>query len=180
MHYFSGIKFKQESILIDTVKLTTNALLNDQDLPVKVEAAIALQSLLQSQDKAQKYVEPWIKPITLELLNIIRLTENDDLTTVMQKIVCTYHDQLMPIAVEMCQHLAATFSQVLETDEGSDEKAITAMGLLNTIETLLTVMEDQPLIMNQLQPTVLQVVAHIFNHNVIGTGNYYLSIKSNA
>jgi hypothetical protein len=57
---------------------------------------------------------------------------------------------------------------VLETDEGSDEKAITAMGLLNTIETLLTVMEDQPEVMAQLQPTVLQVVGHIFSQSVMG------------
>jgi hypothetical protein len=46
-----------------------------------------------------------IRQITLELLTIIRETENDDLTSVMQKIVCTYTEQLMPIAVEMCQHL---------------------------------------------------------------------------
>lgn len=54
---------------------------------------------------AQKHVEPYIKPIALELLNIIRETENDDLTNVMQKIVCTYTKQLTPIAVEMTQHL---------------------------------------------------------------------------
>lgn len=196
LHYFSEIKFKQEQVLVEAIRLTTNALLTDQDLPVKVEAAIALQMMLSAQTKAQKYIEPLIKQITLELLNIIRETENDDLTSVMQKLVCTYTEQLMPIAVEICQHLvssliacnrikeviqmrqetlhlrvsfqAATFSQVLETDEGSDEKAITAMGLLNTIETLLTVMEDQPQIMAQLEPIVLQVVAHIFHQSVIG------------
>jgi hypothetical protein len=46
-----------------------------------------------------------IRQITLELLTIIRETENDDLTSVMQKIVYTYTEQLMPIAVEICQHL---------------------------------------------------------------------------
>lgn len=107
LHYFSEIKFKQEQILVEAIGLTTNALLTDQDLPVKVEAAIALQMLLSAQEKAQKYVEPLIKPITLELLNIIRETENDDITTVIQKIVCTYSEQLMPIAVEMCQHLVS-------------------------------------------------------------------------
>ncbi|GFG30315.1 hypothetical protein Cfor_02128 [Coptotermes formosanus] len=167
LHYFSEIKFKQEAVLKEAIRLTTNALLADHDLPVKVEAAIALQMLITSQEKAQKYLEPQIKQITLELLTIIRQTENDDLTSVMQKIVCTYTEQLMPIAVEICQHLAATFSQVLETDEGSDEKAITAMGLLNTIETLLNVMEEQPEIMSQLQPTVLQVVGHIFSQSVM-------------
>jgi len=53
-----------------------------------------------------------IREITLELLNIIRQTENDDLTTVMQKIVCTYTDQMVPIAVDMCNHLVETFAKV--------------------------------------------------------------------
>lgn len=78
---------------------------------------------------------------------------------------------------------AQTFSQVLETDEGSDEKAITAMGLLNTIETLLTVMEEQPEIMAQLQPTVLGVVGHIFTNSVMGeflTVRHHGVIRSNA
>ncbi|CAG5081080.1 Similar to Ipo7: Importin-7 (Mus musculus) [Cotesia congregata] len=167
LHYFSKIKFKDEHILINATKIIVHLLLNDADLPVKVEAAICLQSLLSSQEKSQKCVEPMVKNITLELLNIIRETENDDLTSVMQKIVYTYTKQLTPIAVEICQHLATTFSQVLETDEGSDEKAIMAMGLLNTIATLLSVMEDQPEIMAQLQPTVLRVIAHIFGQSII-------------
>lgn len=69
-----------------------------------------------------------------------------------------------------------TFSQVLETDEGSDEKAITAMGLLNTIETLLTVMEEQPEIMGQLQPIVLGVIGHIFTNSVMGKWQQSYSI----
>lgn len=58
--------------------------------------------------------------------------------------------------------------KVIESEENSDEKAITAMGLLNTIETLLSVMEDNEEIIASLQPTVLQVVGHIFQHSVMG------------
>jgi hypothetical protein len=60
LHYFSEIKFKEEAVLAEAIRLTTNALLTDQDLPVKVEAAIALQMLLNAQEKAQKYVEPQV------------------------------------------------------------------------------------------------------------------------
>ena len=63
-------------------------------------------------DGAKIYVEPQIREITIELLNIIRDTENDDLTSVMQKIVCTYTEQLPPVAKDMCKHLVATFAQV--------------------------------------------------------------------
>ncbi len=42
-----------------------------------------------------------------------RETENEDLTSVMQKIVCTYTEQLVPVAVDICQHLVGTFAQVV-------------------------------------------------------------------
>lgn len=41
----------------------------------------------------------------MELLKIIRETENDELNNVMQKIVSTYVEELTPTAVEICQHL---------------------------------------------------------------------------
>lgn len=107
-----------------------------------------------------------MKEIALELLTIIRETENEDVTSVMQKLVCVFTAHLAPIAVEICQHLAATFSQVLDTDEGSDEKAITAMGILNTIETLLTVLEEKPEVVRLLEPTVLQVVVHVLQNEM--------------
>ena len=68
--------------------------------------------LTSKGDAAKKYLAPQIKEITLELLKIIRETENDDLTSVMQKIVCTYTEQLVPVAVDICQHLVGTFAQV--------------------------------------------------------------------
>jgi len=83
------------------------SLLQDTEIPVKVEAGIALQMLLNNQPKVEQLVIQKIKPISMELLQIIRDTENDDLTSVMQKIVCTYHEQLMPIAVDICQHLVS-------------------------------------------------------------------------
>lgn len=166
LHYFAEFSFNQENVLAEAVSHTVHALLQDKDLPVRVQAAIALQSLINYQDRSHKYVQPHVKQIALELLTIIRETENEDVTGVMQKLVCVFTEHLVPIAVEICQHLAATFSQVLDTDENSDEKAITAMGLLNTIETLLTVMEERPEILSLLEPTVLQVVVHVLQNEV--------------
>ncbi|KAK4008612.1 importin-7 [Daphnia magna] len=168
LQHFCNIKFNEETILAEAINLTQRSLLTDSELPVKVEAAVALQMLLSGQEeKAEKYVEPHIRPITLELLNIIRETENDELTTVMQKIVSTYTEQLMPVAVEICQHLVTTFGQVIGHDEESDERAITAMGLLNTIETLIAVMEDHEDVLTQLEPVALQVVGLIFTQSAM-------------
>lgn len=45
-----------------------------------------------------------------------------------------------------------TFNQVIQTgpdEEGSDDKAVTAMGILNTIDTLLSVVEDHKEVKNK-------------------------------
>ena len=114
LHSFHEIKLKKVENLAKVMQLSTNALLNDSDLPVKVEAAVAIQMFLESQEDASTYIETQVKAITIELLKIIRETENEDLTNVLQKIVCCFTDQLVPIALEICQHLASTFRQVLE------------------------------------------------------------------
>ncbi|XP_023937974.2 importin-7 [Bicyclus anynana] len=167
LHCFAVVRFKSEPQLVDAVRLTVNALLNDTDLPVKVEAAIALQMLLSSQEKVYVLLEPQVKAVITELLQVIRETENDHIANVLQKIVPLYTEQLMPMAFEIMEHLATTFSKVIKTDCGSDEKAITAMGLLYTMQTVLNVMEDNPEIMVQLEKTVLRVVVHILHHNII-------------
>lgn len=164
---FDEIKFKSEQNIVAAMNCIQNALLNDHELPVKVEAAMALSAFLASQNKAEKIVEPNIQAIVQELLKVIKETENDDLTNVMCKIVTTYTDQLTPIAVEMCTQLAATFQQVVDAEEGADEKAITAMGLLSTIETLINCMEENPKIMEQIEPITLQVVGLILTKNVM-------------
>lgn len=168
LHYFSDVKYKNEQVLAEAFRLTVNSLLHDKEPPVKVEAAIAVQMMLSSKgEAARQYLEPQIREITLELLKIIRETENDDLTSVMQKIVCTYTEQLVPVAVDICQHLVGTFAQVLETADSGDEKAITAMGLLNTMETILAVMEEKPEVHAALEPVVLQAIHHIFTNSIM-------------
>lgn len=159
LHYFCEMPFRTEANLLRAVELLTHCLLHDTELPVRVEAAVALQACLTCQEKAQASVEPQIKEIAMELLKIIRETENDDLTSVMQKIVCMYTEQIAPIAVEMTQHLAATFSQVVETGGGDgDEKAMVAMGVLNTLDTLVTVLEEQRDLVALLEPTLLRLL----------------------
>ena len=50
------------------------------------------------------------------------------------------------------------FQVVESTSDQGDEKAITAMGILNTMETILTVMEDKAEVHAELEPIVLQAV----------------------
>ncbi|KAG9468007.1 hypothetical protein GDO78_013890 [Eleutherodactylus coqui] len=105
LHYFCEVKFKIDQNLQTALELTRRCLIDDREMPVKVEAAIALQVLISNQEKAKEYIAPFIRPVMQALLHIIRETENDDLTNVIQKMICEYSEEVTPIAVEMTQHL---------------------------------------------------------------------------
>ena len=61
--------------------------------------------------------------------------------------------------------------QVVESDDSSgdnDDKVIVAMGILNTIESVLTVIEDSAEILSQVEPIILQIIAFIIQTQCMG------------
>lgn len=176
LHYFSDLKYKQDNNLLQALEHTKDCLCNDNELPVRVEAAIALQMLVSQHDKAKQFIRPHVKPVILEVLRIIRETENDELTSVLQRLVCNYVEDVLPIAVEMMTHLAQTFDKLLNADiESSEDKVITALGVLNTMATILDVMEGKKEML-QLEGIVLNVVAIILQQNIIDFYEEVLSL----
>ena len=57
---------------------------------------------------AKLYIRPYIRPIMQELLHVVKETENDDLTNVIQKMICEYNQEVAAIAVDMTQNLVTT------------------------------------------------------------------------
>ncbi|XP_073693808.1 importin-8 [Garra rufa] len=179
LHSFSPLKFHNELILRNAVELVKQNLVDDKEMPVKVEAAIALQTLVRNQEQAKVYIRPFIKPVMQELLHIIKETENDDLTGVIQKMICEYSEEVAVIAVDMTQNLAEIFSKILQSEEyeESEEKTVMALGILSTIDTILTVMGDRKEISQQLEGICLQVIGLVLQKPII---EFYEEILSLA
>ncbi|XP_068133705.1 importin-8 isoform X2 [Hyperolius riggenbachi] len=176
LHSFSTLKFHNELNLRNAVELAKKSLLEDKELPVKVEAAIALQTLISNQGAAKEYMQPYIRPVMQELLHIMRETENDDLTNVIQKMICEYSQEVAPIAVDMTRHLAEIFIKVLQSDEYEEveDKTVMAMGILHTIDIVLTVVEDHK---EQLEDICLQILGLVLQKHII---EFYEEILSLA
>ncbi|KAL5234872.1 hypothetical protein ACI65C_002282 [Semiaphis heraclei] len=162
IQHICEIKINNDNVWQDLATLCSNALLTDRDLPVKVQAGLAIQALLIAENKVEQLLEPKIKEITLELLKVLQLTESDDITNVVQKVIATYFDKLAPIMYDICQNLARTFLQVLSSEEINDKKEIAGMSILSCIETILSVNDEQPQTLAALEPIVLEVIVQIF------------------
>ncbi|CAH1736251.1 importin-7 isoform X1 [Aphis gossypii] len=163
IQHICEVKINNDTIWEHLATFTSNALLTDKELPVKVQAGLAIQALLIAENKVEQLLEPRIKEITLELLKVLQQTENDDITSVVQKVIATYYDTLAPIMYEICQNLAKTFLQVLQSEDMNDKKEITGMSILSCIETILSVNDEQPQTLAALEPIVLEVIVNIFN-----------------
>uniref|UniRef100_A0A3P9LH11 Importin 8 n=1 Tax=Oryzias latipes TaxID=8090 RepID=A0A3P9LH11_ORYLA len=179
LHCFSLLRFHDEVALRNAVELVKQNLLDDKEMPVKVEAAIALQTLVSNQEQAKLYIRPYIRPVMQELLHVIRETENDDLTNVIQKMICVYNQEMAAIAVDMTQNLSEIFTRVLQSEEyeENEDKTVMALGLLSTIDTILTVMEDHKEVTQQLESICLQVIGLVLQKPII---EFYEEILSLA
>lgn len=168
LHSFSEVKFKNPTNLQMIVEVLANILANDKELPVRIEAAIGLQAMLTDQERAKEIVKPIIQKVIVDLLSLIRETENDDLTGVLQKVVCIYSDDITPLAVEITTHLAQTFAKVIESvdSDSSDDKSITLMGILNTLETICSVLMEEKEVLKNVETVVINVVVYIIQHDV--------------
>eukprot|EP00063_Salmo_salar_P088627 XP_014063462.1 PREDICTED: importin-8-like isoform X8 [Salmo salar] len=182
LHSFSPLRFHNELVLRNAVELVKQGLVADKEMPVKVEAAIALQTLVSNQEQAKVYIRPYIRPVMQELLHVIKETENDDLTNVIQKMICEYNQEVAVIAVDMTQNLAEIFTKVLQSEEyeESEDKTVMALGILSTIDTILTVMEDHKEITQQLEGICLQVIGLVLQKPIIGMAEFYEEILSLA
>ncbi|XP_030070417.1 LOW QUALITY PROTEIN: importin-8 [Microcaecilia unicolor] len=179
LHSFSTLKFHNELNLRNAVELAKKSLIEDKEMPVKVEAAIALQTLISNQVQAKEYIKPYVRPVMQELLHIVRETENDDLTNVIQKMICEYSQEVTCIAVDMTQHLAEIFGKVLQSEEYDEveDKTVMALGILHTIDTILTIVEDHKEITQELEGICLQIIGLVLQKHVI---EFYEEILSLA
>uniref|UniRef100_A0A665X634 Importin N-terminal domain-containing protein n=1 Tax=Echeneis naucrates TaxID=173247 RepID=A0A665X634_ECHNA len=172
LHCFSPLRFHDDLVLRNAVVLVKQDLIDDKEMPVKVEAAIALQTLVSNQEQAKLYIRPYIRPVMQELLHVVKETENDDLTNVIQKMICEYNQEVAAIAVDMTMNLDVTLSY-----EENEDKTVMALGILSTIDTILTVMEDHKEITQQLENICLQVIGLVLQKPII---EFYEEILSLA
>ena len=108
------IKFKNDGNLQKCGDVLRHLLLNEKEqLPVRVEAAIALNQLICQQPKISDYMKQNLGEIMKALLFLIHETENDELTDVVRKMLCFYCEDIIPFAVDMASNIVQTFLKVI-------------------------------------------------------------------
>lgn len=176
---FAKVSFKSQENLMHACNSVKACILNDNCLPVNVEACCALQELLNEEEMevdagVKENIGQHIREIMLKMLNLIRDTENDDVSNVIQRLIYVYEDEISSFAVEIMTHLAETFLSVVksaeeqeEDSDAKDDKTLTAVGILSTIDSILSVMEGKLEILVELEKIVLPVIYAIIQNGMM-------------
>jgi importin-7 len=176
---FAQVEYKSKDNLMTACNNIKQCILNDPCLPVNVEACCALQELINEDDEEvdeviKQNIGQHIKEIMLKMLDLIRDTENDDISSVIQRLIFIYEDEIALFAVEIMQHLTETFLNVIkefeEQDEDSDardDKTITAVGILSTVDSILAAMEGKLEILVELEKIVLPCIYAIIQNGLL-------------
>ena len=89
------------------------------DLPVRVESALALNNLLY-HDLAVEFVRPGLESLLKTYLKIMDDIDFDELVKSLQNIVDVYSQEIAPYAVGLCMKLGEAFIRLINV-KGSGE-----------------------------------------------------------
>ncbi|KAF2236154.1 ARM repeat-containing protein [Viridothelium virens] len=171
LEQFEAMKFKDNENLM-TIYRNILESMADPELPVRVEAALALQPLIK-HEVIRRLMQQNIPQIMQQLLKLTNEVDVDALANVMEEFVEVFAQELTPFAVALSEQLRETYLKLVreliernnlkedEDDYGEflDDKSITALGVLQTIGTLILTLESTPDVLHRLETILMPVIS---------------------
>jgi importin-7 len=146
------------------------AALGDEDLPVRVDAAVSVRLFLDElEDKeALELLEPAVPQLLHQFLDLSHQVDNEDLTMSLEAIVARYSESVAPHAVHLCAHLAQQFWKLVGSAEEKDDddsngdydptEISAAYAVLQTIGTVMASIASQPHLFPQIEEIMWPVL----------------------
>lgn len=176
---FSEISFKNDANLGALYRGILGCF-EDDHLPIQLEAALALQSFVKIPE-FQEALGNVIVPTIQRLLQLSNDVDAEPISNVMQDLVEVYSEQLQPFGVDLMSNLVEQFLRLskelndfanIDPDayddqyEDNSEKSLAALGLLNTMITVLLSFESSHEVVFKLEETFFPVIDFVFTNEM--------------
>ncbi|SCV04483.1 LAME_0H18800g1_1 [Lachancea meyersii CBS 8951] len=142
--------------------------MNSDQLPIQVEAADALKTLIVSNPKIHSHISSQVPGIMEKLLKLSKDFEIDILSEVMESFVERFADELSPFAEDLAASLAEQFvtlgQSIVENSSGTystadQDQEIQASAVLQTMTTMVMSMNKVSLI-DKFLPVVKFIIVN--------------------
>lgn len=187
---FEQLDFKDPNNLIIIYRNILESMA-DPCLPVRVAAALALQPLIR-HDVIRTNMKTNIPQVMQQLLKLANEVDVDALANVMEDFVEIFAPELTPFAVALSEQLRDTYLRIVrelvsrnqekgddsEYGDFLDEKSITALGVLQTIGTLILTLESTPDVLLHLETILMPVITITLENKLYGMHHHQLGRTS--
>lgn len=139
-------KFKDMNTLSKLYELAYNSLLNSDVLPIQIEAADALKTLIVSNPDIHSHISPQVPGIMERLIRLSKDFEIDIISEIMESFVERFADELTPFAKDLATNVAEQFISLSRSmiensssaySTGDQDQEIQASSLLQTMTTMV-------------------------------------------
>ncbi|TPX77292.1 hypothetical protein CcCBS67573_g01459 [Chytriomyces confervae] len=167
---FDGLNFSEEhqKIIFESVL----AGIQDSELPVKVWAAQTISLIIEYKAIAEA-MKPFVPNLMQTLLALTSEIDMDTLTTGMENLAAYFPHELAPFAVQLCTQMRDSFVSIVRdlsaAGEDDFEKTLspleTAAGILKAICSLISAVENAPVILVELDTLLAPVIIEVFKND---------------
>uniref|UniRef100_A0A0R3QDK8 Cse1 domain-containing protein n=1 Tax=Brugia timori TaxID=42155 RepID=A0A0R3QDK8_9BILA len=133
-----------------------------EELPVKVEAAMAIQHMLEAQTKYRSVLKPHVHSVIIEVLRLVARAEIEEMTNVMEVLLEDFVEDIIPIAANI-------FLQISLSENQEDDRTVTVMGILTTLGSVLDMVEDNQDVLYHIEEQVRRVIKSVLDRGQIGS-----------
>ncbi|EPX70956.1 karyopherin [Schizosaccharomyces octosporus yFS286] len=172
---FSEITWNDKSQLLIVYHSVLNCL-QDSDLPVRVQAALALQPLMRHVE-VHDVMTAHVPTIMQNLLYLANEIDIDALSSCMEEFVSSFSHELTPFAAQLAKQLRDTFLKFMQEsieqsntnedfDTLVDDKSIAAIGILNTLSTMILSLENTVDVLREIEVILLPIISFVLDNNI--------------
>lgn len=152
--------------LLECLKLTLRAL-QDKDLPVKIEAASALQYLI-GVDGAANIILPLLPEILNQYFIIMAEIGNDLVVQALETLIDKFADNIGPHAVILAQKLCECFLGYAAEGYEDDDAALAAGQCIEAISTVLQSARNTPRLYASMEVHIIPMLTAV----LVSDGEY--------
>ncbi|PPQ78743.1 hypothetical protein CVT25_010746 [Psilocybe cyanescens] len=178
-----GLVWSSEETLSKHFQAVFRAL-DDDEFPVKVQAALALTELIIAHESVRVAVAPQVGKVIQDLLKMSDETDLDILNNSMEVMVDQFQTELLPVAAMLTARLCESYMRLaresavhdhlednadLDTllSDVDDDKTFAAMGVAKTISTIISSVDSSPEILSQIQEIVIPIIVFSLENRLL-------------
>ncbi|KAI6044921.1 armadillo-type protein [Pisolithus marmoratus] len=161
--------------------------LDDPELPVRVQAALALTKMAEVYDSVRDAIAPQVGKVIQDLLKLSDETDLDVLNNSMEAMVERFQDELLPVATQLTGRLCESYMRLaregltqqqnevvpdsIDVDsllsDAEDDKVYGAIGVAKTIGTVVSAIESATDTLAQVQEVVIPIIRFTLENKLI-------------